>query len=279
MTRRMLLLSLVIFSISSSWAASASPEENYRRAMSLLLGNNMNLTDRETAVNLLRSAADRDFVPAQTALGTAYEKGVLGSQDTYVAIRWYTKAADQGDWIAQLALGRIFFTGDGVPRDFNAAKKWLTMAAASGDSASAMYLGRLFDEGDGAPTNYREAAKWYRMSSERGNSFAQERLARLLFKGLGGVGRDSKEAYMWLLIAADLGNSRAPQSLQNMDSDLGKRDADAVRVQALALRDRIVATVQQTCGSWPAQYDESPVPPPLQSQLPCEKSNIEAANK
>ena len=53
-------------------------------------------------------------------------------------------------------------------------------------------------------------------------------------------------------------------------------DRDWFVATALALRDRIVATVQQTCGSWPAQYDESPVPPPLQSQLPCEKSNIEA---
>ena len=118
-----------------------------------------------------------------------------------------------------------------------------------------------------------------RLSAQRGNPFAQERLAKLLFKGVGGVARDPKEAYMWLLIAADLGNSRAPQSLQNMDSELGKREADAVRIQALALRDRIVASVQHTCSGWLGQYDDSPVPPPLQSQPSCEKPNIESANK
>src|SRR5262249_40045795 len=148
LARRIVLLLLSLaFAFSLSALPTSSPGEKYRKAMSLLLGNNLSLQDRDDALKLLQSAAEEEFAPAQTALGTVYELGTLGSADIQRAIHWYTKAANQGDWIAQFSLGRIYFYGFGVSRDAVATRRWFALAAVSGDGYSAYYLGRLFDEG------------------------------------------------------------------------------------------------------------------------------------
>jgi TPR repeat protein len=273
MLRRIaVLLALCASSISLLAVPPASPEEDYRRAMSLLFGNNQRLADRDDALNLLRSAAGQGFVPAQTALGSLYE----ATHDIQQAIRWYTEAAGKNDWIAQFSLGRIYFKGTVVIRDVSAAKKWLALAAASGDGGSAFYLGMLNDEGQGTATNYAEAAKWYRQSAEAGNPFAQEKLAILLLKGLGGE-HNPQEAYVWLLVASELGNRQAEQRLQFMEGDIGRNGAEAARRQALDVRDRILSSVQRACGSWADQYFDMPAPPPLASQIACETTTSKAA--
>lgn len=270
------IATVLLFLVSSVavWPAPASSsEENYRRAMSLLLSNS-SLTDHGDTAALLQSAAEAGFAPAQTALGTTYERGSLGTPDIQLAIQWYTKAANQGDWIAQLSLGRIFFRGSAVPRDTSAAKRWFAQAAASGDGASALYLGRLYDEGE-ATTNYPEAARWYRQSAEAGNPFAQERLALLLLKGLFGPS-NKQEAYAWLLVAVEFGNQRALQALQSMEGDIGKSGADAARRQALEMRDQVLENIGRNCGRWDGQYADSPTPPPLRSQPSCERLRLGA---
>src|SRR6185312_5634385 len=233
----------------------------YRHAMSLLIGNNQDTSDQDTALELLHSSADRGYAPSQTAMGAIYEKGVLRLQDIPQAILWYSKAAAQNDWIAQFSLGRIYFFGKGVARDTSEAKKWFTAASASGDSGSAFFLGLLNEGSQGAPPNYSEAARWYRQSAECGNPFAQEKLAHLLLEGRG-VPRNPQEAYAWLLVAAEFGNARVQQQLQSMEFDLGSTGAHAARKQALELRDSILGH-QNGCGEWPGQYAEEPTAPSL----------------
>lgn len=270
--RPALLLSFFIWSIALFGVPASSPEEDYRRAMSLLLGNNQSQSDRDDALGLLRSAAGQGFVPAQTALGSLFE-----AQDIQKAIWWYTKAAEKNDWIAQFSLGRIYFKGAVVVRDVSTANKWLTLAAATGDGGSAFYLGLLNDEGQGTATNYAEAAKWYRQSAEAGNPFAQEKLALLLLRGLGGR-HNPQEAYVWLLVATELGNRRAAQRLQSMEGDIGRNGSEAARRQALEVRDRILSNTQRGCNGWEDQYSDMPTPPPLELQVNCETSQKAAAN-
>src|SRR5260370_13206778 len=268
-TKRIVVLPMFLGLALSLFALPvSSPEENYVKAESLLLGNNVSLTDRSDALNLLQLAAEDGFAPAQTALGTVLETGALGAQDAQKAIDWYTKAANQGDWIAQLSLGRIYFRGFAVPRDASTARKWFLLAAASGDAVSAYYLGRLSDEGAGNP-NYQEAAKWYLQAAEAGNPFAQERLGRLWLKGLVGSG-SKQEAYVWLLVSVEFGNRHSSLTLQSMEGDIGKNGADAARRQALEIRDRILARRTSQCATWDGQYDDPPTPPPLQVQPACE---------
>jgi TPR repeat protein len=243
-------------------------EDQYRHAMSLLLADNPNQSDRDQAVALLRAAASRNYAPAETALGTIYQQGILVTQDVGQAVAWYRKAADQRDWIAQFSLGRIYFLGLGTAVDTTAAKKWFTQAADAGDSGSAFFLGLLNDR-DSAP-DYVSAAKWYRFAAERGNPFAQERLARLLREGLG-VKQDRQEAYAWLLVSVEFGNDQAREKLSAMEGDLGKSGSDAARKQALEMRERILGYTRNDCAAWDGQYGESPTAPPLNSQLSCQR--------
>jgi len=246
------------------------PEEQYRRAMGLLLTVNPAIQDRDDALNLFRAAAEQKLVPAQTALGTLYERGNLATQDIRQAISWYEKAANQGDWIAQLALGRIYFVGIGVSRDVSAAKKWLKMAADSGEAGSAFYLGLLNDEGQSTAVDFEEAAKWYRQAAEAGNPFAQQKLAMLLLKGMG-MKRDAAQAYMWLLVASSFGNHGADNQLQSMQADLGTSGANSARTQAADLREQVLKKLGSgECKGWRGQFSEFPEPPPLSFQMACE---------
>src|SRR5260370_16692848 len=109
-TKRIFVLPMFLGLALSLFALPvSSPEENYLKAASLLLGNNVSLTDRSDALNLLQLAAEDGFAPAQTALGTVLETGALGAQDPQKAIDWYTKAANQADWILKLSFVPIYF--------------------------------------------------------------------------------------------------------------------------------------------------------------------------
>ena len=57
-------------------------------------------TDREKAVVLLRTAAERGAAAAQYELGRRYEKGDKMEANLEEAMRWYEKAAAQGDVLA-----------------------------------------------------------------------------------------------------------------------------------------------------------------------------------
>jgi len=270
---RLLLFFFLVVSISRV-ALAATPEEQYRRAMSLLLAGNNDQTDKNDALNLLRLSADQGYFPAQTALATAYQRGFVVPQDIQQAIAWYKKAANQGDWVAQFSLGRIYFLGDQVARDSSAAKGWLEQAAGDPrDSGASFLLGLLYDEGQGTATDYRVAARWYRQSADRGNPFAMERLALLLLKGVaGGSGLQNKEeAYILLLVAAELGNHRADLQLLSMERDLGKTGSDAARKKALDMRDRVLSYGRQNCGGWEGQFSSTPAPPPLDLQMQCQQ--------
>jgi len=56
--------------------------------------------DRENAVVLLKSAAERGAAAAQYELGRRYEKGDKMEANLEEAMRWYEKAAAQGDVLA-----------------------------------------------------------------------------------------------------------------------------------------------------------------------------------
>ncbi|HEY2359663.1 MAG TPA: tetratricopeptide repeat protein [Candidatus Angelobacter sp.] len=264
------LILLVPMSLVSQEPKPAAAQDQYRQAMSLLLGSNANQSDQDQAVTLLRAAASQNYAPAQTTLGTIYQEGILVARDPSQAILWYRKAADQGDWIAQFSLGRIYFLGLGTARDIAVAREWFTQAAAAGDSGSAFFLGVLNDRDNGNSPNYAEAAKWYRFSAERGNPFAQERLARLLLEGLG-VKQNRQEGYAWLLVAVEFGNRHAQIKLNSMESDLGKSASDAARKQALQMRDRILGYTRTDCAGWDGQYSNAPTAPPLSSQTSCQR--------
>ena len=271
------LVTFIFLNSLVAYAALAQqdkPQEQYRKAISLLVPRNNRQSDQNDALNLLRAAADQGYAPAQTALASAYEQGFVVTQDIQQAIGWYKKAAEQGDWIAQFSLGRIYFVGGPVSRDTAMAKKWLELAAADErDSGAAFLLGLLYDDGQGTATNYKVAEKWYRQAAERGNPFAMEKLGLLLLKGVVAEPgpKNREEAYVFFLSAAALGNHQVDQQLQSIEVDLGKNTADAARAKALDLRERVYGYSRGQCSGWYGQFSSTPTPPPLDLQLGCER--------
>jgi TonB family protein len=72
-----------------------------RYHLSLILSINANNdAERDLALVLLRTAAERGHAHAQFDLGRRYEKGTGGHADIEEALRWYQKAAAQGDVLA-----------------------------------------------------------------------------------------------------------------------------------------------------------------------------------
>ena len=67
--------------------------------------------DRERAVVVLKSAAERGAAAAQFELGRRYEKGSGVEANLEEAMRWYEKAAAQGDVLAvqRLRMGRLLY--------------------------------------------------------------------------------------------------------------------------------------------------------------------------
>ena len=67
--------------------------------------------DRENAVILLKSAAEKGVAAAQFELGRRYEKGTGMTANLEEAMRWYEKAAAQGDVLAiqRLRMGELVF--------------------------------------------------------------------------------------------------------------------------------------------------------------------------
>jgi TPR repeat protein len=65
--------------------------------------------DRESAVVLLKSAAEKGAAAAQFELGRRYEKGTGMTANLEEAMRWYEKAAAQGDVLAiqRLRMGEL----------------------------------------------------------------------------------------------------------------------------------------------------------------------------
>ncbi|MEY2161319.1 hypothetical protein [Rhodanobacter sp. FW106-PBR-LB-2-11] len=70
--------------------------------------------DFESAVPLLRRAADAGFAPAEANLGVMYLNGTGVDQDTRQAIDLLQQAANRGNAVAACNLGRIFELGLGI---------------------------------------------------------------------------------------------------------------------------------------------------------------------
>jgi TonB family protein len=83
--------------------------EAYFHLSRLLMNATPTQVDRQRALTLLRTAAERGQPHAQYQLGTRYEKGIGVDEDAAQAQQWYEKAAAQGDEFAlqRLRLGEI----------------------------------------------------------------------------------------------------------------------------------------------------------------------------
>jgi len=191
--------------------------------------------DPAKAAEYAKQAAEKDYPPAETLLGSYYGRGFGVPKNPGQALQWYRKAADQGYALAQLALGGFYQSGTGVPRDWEQAIAWLTKAADQDNAAAQCQLGLIYFNGglsgDTNHVNYPEAVKWLKKSADHGYIGAMNNLGLAYIYGLGGLKVDPVTAEKWLRQAAEKGSANAQASLGLLYAD-GAQGVPANPVEA-----------------------------------------------
>ena len=245
-------------------AQSNSPEALYDRGIDAITGVGSGHNDAE-GIDYFRRSAEVGFGPGQIALAYYYETGTVLSKDPAKAVELYRKAALAGDPEAAWLAGRMFYLGDGIPKDLTAAEKWLKISAGQNNAYGAYLLGRLIAERDAA-----KATPLFKTAAEQGLPQAQFRYGKALKEGTG-VAKDLLNAFAWLQVAADAGNTAAGQELANFSSDtFGLDQISSARTKARDLEQFVVRAVSSRgCAGWEGEFAEIPTPPPPMLQRFC----------
>jgi TPR repeat protein len=236
----------------------------FEQGMNLLQGGQDTQRDVD-AIDDFRRSAELGYAPAQVVLGYFYDTGKVLTQEPGQALYWYKRAAAQNDPLAQRLVGEVVLSGRTGPVDRNEAGAWLTKSASQGDPFAAYLLGRIFlDRQD-----YATAARWFRPAAMAGLPQAQRQLALLLKDGRG-VQQDRVEAYVWLLVAADVLHNSGSEELSEVETALDSYQISAAKLKARALAQRTSrAVTAHGCTGWEGEFDTMPAPPPPFLQQMC----------
>jgi TPR repeat protein len=115
---------------------------------------------------------------AQYLLAFALEQGVRSEADLEAARMWYGRAAEQGHVRAGYRLALMMLDGRGGPVDRAGAEALLEPLAEAGDEASQSLYGYLLAHDD--VDRWVEAYQWLTLAADGGDSFAATNLAQLL---------------------------------------------------------------------------------------------------
>ena len=242
---------------------NGTPEQLFDAGMNALSGSAGTRNDL-AAVDYFRRSAQKNYGPAQVALGYLYDPGLIVVRDPSQAADWYRKAADAGDPLAQWLLGRLYVIASGLPRDDAAAQKWLTISANQKNPFAAYLLGSLLSERD-----YAKAPQWFRMAAEQGLPQAQYSYAWTLKEGRG-IDRDHLKAYTWFLLALDGGYAAAQNELGLLEGVLSRDQIDQAKTDARKLEDSVSRSIAaHGCTGWDGEFSEIPAPPPPKIQKFC----------
>lgn len=168
--------------------------------------------------NSLRIAAAKGDASAEFEVAARFAEGKGVQQDFKQAIHWYNRAAARGFAIAQYRLGTLYERGLGTKADPARAKSWYQRAAEQGN-VKAMHNLAVIAAGQSQGADYATAVRWFQEAAERGLADSQYNLAVLIESGLG-VPRDTKQAYVWLALAAASGDKEAARRREQVRSTL-----------------------------------------------------------
>jgi TPR repeat protein len=221
--------------------------------------------DTVAAMDYFRKSADLGYPPAQISLGYYYEVGGLIAADPTQAVEWYKKAARQDDRVADWVLGRMYYNGSGTPRDLNQAQTFLQRSANQGDPFGQHLLGMVLLE----RSQFAPAAKSFEKSAMQGLPQAQYQLG-LLYRDGKGVTLDKFQAYVWMLVSYDSGNTSNTQEILQLQADLGSTIVDQAKAKARELEqitNRVINS--RGCSGWAGEMNTVPTPPPPDIQRFC----------
>jgi localization factor PodJL len=183
----------------------------------------------------LRVAAAKGDPSAAFEVAARLAEGRGINQDFTQAITWYQRSAQKGFAPAQYRLGTLFERGIGVKADVPRAKIWYARAAEQGNVKAMHNLAVLSAGRDADSTDYAVASKWFTGAAQHGLADSQYNLGVLYETGLG-VQRDSKQAYLWLSLAARSGDKEAAKRRDIVRANLNPQDAREADAQVATWR-------------------------------------------
>lgn len=204
----------------------------------------------DSAIQLLRNAANGGCVQAMVKLGFVYEENIYVRKNYNEAFHWFNMAAEKNDpegllelggcyhyglgtspdfaktiecyrrsaeltnYVAMKSLGYLLMNGLGGDTNVEQAKYWFTRAANEGNNRRAMYdLGVIYTRKFPDPDAMAIAFRWYTRAAYLGDPMACDELANFYYHGWGGAETNEASYRYWIFRAGLLGATDAQYML------------------------------------------------------------------
>lgn len=192
------------------------------KAAQILQDGVLTSSDIERALELLKSAADKNYVPAYKSLGDMYSKGYKKvPKDSEQAFEWYLKAAEAGDVDAYGKVAYAYREGKGTIRDYDKAAEWYEKGVEKDNPACMRGLAYMYNSSlKGFANDYDKAFellnKGYEIALKSGNISEMRNFANYIgicyYTGEG-VEKDVNKEIEWYTKAAEAGDDLAMRNL------------------------------------------------------------------
>jgi TPR repeat protein len=148
----------------------------------LLLATSIATSQKAEDVGELKVGAERGDAPAQIKLANAY----LNNSRPNDARRWYEAAAQQNSAEGQFQLGNLLLTGrtsampdQSLLADPTGALRWIYSAATNGHKGAWRSLAVCLQTGSNCATNLPEAYAWLTLLADAGDTAGRNEMNRL----------------------------------------------------------------------------------------------------
>ena len=200
-------------------AALGDAEAMWRLSFSYMSGNG-NKQNKTKAFDLLKSAAEKKYLPSYYDLGVSYLWGNGVDRNVEAGISWLQQSAVEAnepramEGLAQLQINyRDGYLASGVAiGSISSGIDLRKKAADLGDGNAQMNLFIHYNNGDHLPVDNAEATKWLKLAAESGHVDAQYELGRRYFHGFR-IEKDQDKAITWYEKASDSGHMSAREQL------------------------------------------------------------------
>lgn len=211
----------------------ADPKATYDLA-NLYKEGKIKSTDPGIAERLLKTAADRNYVPAMADYGI-----MLALNKPVEAIPYLEEAAKNGrpECVEELAF--IYLDGRGVQQQTEKGLQLLKASAEKKDANATRLLGNIYYDGEYVEKDLKKAFNMYKTAAGLADASAQNSYAEMLLKGEGIDSPDVGYAIKWFEAAAEKGNIDALKNLGEIyyTDDYGRKDRDKSMAYFMKARD------------------------------------------
>ena len=172
--------------------------------------------DLNKAYELYMKSIDMGEIAPMSRIGVFYLEGKVVPKDPQKAIEWFKKGAEYGDDECLIQLGYCYEIADGVPKDLDKAYECYEKVAERGIVRGALFAGIVYlNQSD--TSKIEKSMYWLRKAAEMGNPIACGNLGMVYQFGEFGVQQDFIQAYNYLKIAVDAGQTRFQGNLEAVE--------------------------------------------------------------